>query len=54
MLEIYFTLLGTTFKETAEVINFSKGFICFLLRKIPLHGINHYILNHREKNCSTN
>ena len=51
MSEIYFMLLTTTFKEIAQVIDFSKGFICFLFRKIPLHRTR--ILNHPKSNYST-
>ena len=38
--------------ESIGVIDFSKDFICFLFRKIPLHRTR--ILNHPENNCSTN
>ena len=38
MLKLYFTLPTATFKETAKVIDFSKGFICFLFRKIHYVG----------------
>ena len=48
MLKIYFTLATVTFKETAKVNDFSKDFICFLFRKIPVHST--LILNHLETN----
>ena len=50
--EKYISLSDPAPKETAKVTDFSKGFRCFLFRKIPLHRT--YILNHRENNCSTN
>ena len=52
MLQIDFTLPTTTFKENAKVIDFSKGFICFLFRNTPLHRTR--ILSHPKNNCSTN
>ena len=52
MLKIYFALPTATFKVTAKVIDFSKSFICFLFRKIPLRRTR--ILNHPENYCSAN
>ena len=52
MLKIYFTLPTLTYKETAKVIDFSKGLIFFLFSKIRLHRMR--ILNHPINNCFTN
>ena len=52
MLKIYIMLPIATFKETAKVVDFSKGFICFVFRKIPWHRMR--ILNHPINSCSTN
>ena len=47
MLKMYFTLPTATFKENAKVIDFSKGFICSVLRNSPLHRTR--ILSHPKK-----